>query len=45
MVVIPRPRCYIMCMSRIKKIAHVLKLVLLGARLARAIMKGYKLHN
>ena len=30
-------------MNRIKKIAHILKLVLIGARLARAILQAYKL--
>ena len=30
-------------MSRIKKVAHILKLVLIGARLARAILQAYEL--
>lgn len=32
-------------MSRIKKVAHILKLVLIGARLARAILQAYKLQT
>lgn len=44
-VAIFRPKCYIMRMSRIKKIAHILNLVLIGARLARAILQAYKLQS
>ena len=32
-----------MSMNRIKKIAHILKLVLIGARLARVILQAYEL--
>lgn len=32
-------------MNRIKKVAHILKLVLIGARLARAILQAYKLRT
>ena len=42
-VAIPKQQCYIMSMSRIKKVAHILKLVLIGARLARAILQAYEL--
>lgn len=42
-VAIPKPKCYIMHMSRIKTIAHNIKLVLIGARLARAILRAYEL--
>lgn len=42
-VAIPKPKYYIMGMSRIKKIAHILNLVLIGARLARAILQAYEL--
>ena len=46
MVAVPNPKCYIIGMSdRMKKFAHVLNLVLIGARLARAIMKAYKLRT
>ena len=46
MVAIPNPKCYIMRMgNRLKKIARFLNLVLIGARLARAILQIYKLHT
>ena len=32
-------------MSRIKKVAHILNMVLIGARLARAILRAYKLQS
>ena len=32
-------------MNRIKKVAHILNLVLIGARLARAILQAYKLRT
>ena len=32
-----------MSMSRIKKVAHILNMVLIGARLARAILQAYEL--
>lgn len=32
-------------MSRIKKVAHILNMVLIGARLARAILQAYKLQS
>ena len=34
-----------MSMSRIKKVAHILNMVLIGARLARAILQAYKLQS
>lgn len=44
-VAIPKQQCYIMSMSRIKKVAHILNLVLIGARLARAFLQAYKLRT
>lgn len=37
-VAIFRTKYYIMCMNRFKKIAHIIKLVLLGAKIARLII-------
>ena len=44
MVAVSNPKCYIIGMSdKLKKFVHVLNLVLIGARLARTIMRAYEL--